>query len=269
MSLMDGVPAPLELLAEPAASADCTLTPCTSVETEVAAIWAEVLGLEAVAPNDDFFELGGDSLSAALILTLVQRQFHCRLSEGDLFTARTVRGLCTFLRRIVFDSGQIGPPLVPIDGPRTRFPATSAQRRLWILDHIIPNPEVYNVFHLVRIDGALDADALRAALEQVEQRHESLRVHFETEDGLPVQVVGAPRPFELPFADLRGMSAADAHEIVVREAAADAALRIPLDAVRLWRTKLYRTGEGQSYLWLNMHHTITDGWSLGVFFKDL
>ncbi|HKA06014.1 MAG TPA: condensation domain-containing protein, partial [Gemmataceae bacterium] len=269
MSLMDGAPAPLELLAEPAASADCAPTPCSSVETEVAAIWAEVLGLEEVAPSADFFELGGDSLSAALILTRVQRRFRFRLSEGDLFTARTVRGLCALVRRAAHGSGNFGPPLVPIAGPRTRFPATSAQRRLWILDHIIPNPEVYNVCYLVRIDGALDAEALRAALEQVEERHETLRVHFETEDGLPVQVVGGPRRFELPSADLGGLPAAEAHEFVVCEATADAALRIALDGTRLWRVKLYRTGDGQSYLWLNMHHTIADGWSLGVFFADL
>ena len=171
-------------------------------------IWADVLGLDTVEPDENFFELGGDSLSAALILSRVSRHFHCRLVESDLFAARTVRGLCAALKRAT-PAHSIEPTIAPLAGPRVRFPATAAQRRLWILDHIIPNPEVYNVRYLVRVEGTLVTDALRVAFEQLENRQEALRVHFETEDGLPVQVVGAPRRFELPFVDLSNQPVAE------------------------------------------------------------
>ena len=222
-----------------------------------------------VKPDDDFFELGGDSLSAVQILSRVTRRFNYKVSEVELFTARTVRGLAQVIQQAVVGTTGGGPQLAPVDGPRTRFPATAAQRRLWILDHILPNPEVYNVGFLVRIQGQIDVEALRAAFEQVERRHEALRVHFETEDGLPVQVVGEPRRVELPFVDLRDKPEAERRTIATAESTACLSARIPLTADRLYRVKLYRTGTDEFLLWLNMHHTITDGWSWGVFFKDL
>ena len=193
MELMVGASAPSGNGPEAGYGGQCApsalLGPPRPIEAEVAVIWADVLGLDTVEPDENFFELGGDSLSAALILSRVSRHFHCRLVESDLFAARTVRGLCAALKRAT-PAHSIEPTIAPLAGPRVRFPATAAQRRLWILDHIIPNPEVYNVRYLVRVEGTLVTDALRVAFEQLENRQEALRVHFETEDGLPVQVVG-------------------------------------------------------------------------------
>ena len=244
-------------------------TPVFSVEGEVAAIWADVLELDAVNPDDDFFELGGDSLSAVQILTRITRRFNYKVTEVELFTARTVRGLCAVIQQGISGAVGGGPQLAPVSGPRTRFPATASQRRLWILDHILPNPEVYNVGFLVRIQGQLDVDALRTAFEKVEQRHEALRAHFETEDGLPVQVIGEPKPFDLAFVDLRDKPEAERRAIATAESTACLSARIPLTSERLYRVKLYRSGTDEYLLWINMHHTITDGWSWGVFFKDL
>jgi amino acid adenylation domain-containing protein len=240
-----------------------------SVEGEVAAIWADVLELDAVKPDDDFFDLGGDSLSAVQILSRISRRFNYRVTEVELFTVRTVRGLSQVIQRAVGAASGGGPPLAPVGGPRTRFPATAGQRRLWILDHILPNPEVYNVGFLVRIQGDIDVDALRAAFEQVERRHEVLRVHFETEDGLPVQVVGEPRQFDLPFVDLRDTAEPERRAIAVAESTACLSARIPLTNERLYRVKLYRSGTDEFLLWVNLHHAITDGWSCGVCFRDL
>ncbi|HEX3151861.1 MAG TPA: amino acid adenylation domain-containing protein [Gemmataceae bacterium] len=243
--------------------------PPTPIEAEVAAIWADVLELDVVRPEDDFFELGGDSLSAVQILTRITRRFNYKVTEVELFTARTVRGLCQVVEQAVLGTQASGAQLVPIDGLRVRFPATAAQRRLWILDHILPNPEVYNVGFLIRIQGQLELEPLRAAFERVEERHEAMRVHFETEHGLPVQVIAASKPFELPFVDLRDKPESERRTIATTESTACLSARIPLTAERLYRVKLYRTGSDEYLLWINMHHTITDGWSWGVFFKDM
>jgi amino acid adenylation domain-containing protein len=248
-----------------------SVTPSTvsAIEAEVAAIWADVLELDAVQPDDDFFDLGGDSLSAVQILARITRKFNYKVTEGELFTARTVHGLAQVVSQSVRGATDGGPQLAPVSGPRTRFPATAAQRRLWILDHILPNPEVYNVGFLVRIQGQIEVEPLRAAFEQVEQRHEAMRVHFETEDGLPVQVVGEPKRFELPFVDLRDKPESERRTIATTESTVCLSTRIPLSSERLYRVKLYRTGGDEFLLWINTHHTITDGWSWGVFFKDL
>ncbi|HKB00610.1 MAG TPA: condensation domain-containing protein, partial [Gemmataceae bacterium] len=234
----------------------------------MAEVWADVLGRTDIGPDDDFFNLGGDSLAGMQILARLTQRDDPKLTEADLYAARTVRGLAALLTRREA-VGSRPSAIRPVAGPRTRFPATSAQQRLWVLDHIIPSPEVYNVQLLVRMSGPLDLEALRVAFERVEERHEALRVHFETEDGLPVQVVGPCHPFALPVTDLRAHGPEAGRDFAIREAAADAARHIALDGDRLWNVKLYRTADEEHYLWLNLHHTITDGWSLGVFFTDL
>src|SRR3954465_371538 len=173
MDLLPGAPAAPGPDAAVAAPVPKTPVPVFSVEGEVAAIWADVLELDAVKPDDDFFELGGDSLSAVQILSRITRRFNYKVSEVELFTARTVRGLSQVIQQAVVGTTGDGPQLVPVPGPRARVPATAAQRRLWILDHILPNPEVYNVGFLVRVQGQLDVEALRTAFEQVERRHEA------------------------------------------------------------------------------------------------
>jgi amino acid adenylation domain-containing protein len=264
MALLKGAPIQAGL-----AKASEAVDPHLDIESEVAAIWADALELDQVSADDDFFDLGGDSLSAVQILARISKRFNYKVTEGELFTARTVRGLCQVLQQAVATTTGTGPHLVPILGSRRRFPATAAQRRLWILDHILPNPEVYNVGFLVRVQGQLDVEALRCSFEQVESRHEVLRAHFETEDGLPFQAIGDGRRFELPFVDLRDQPESDRRAIATTESTACLTARIPLDGDRLWRTKLYRTGTDEYLLWINIHHAITDGWSWGVFFRDL
>ena len=264
MALLDGGPPPFG----PDQDVGAAPVKRPRLEDDVAAAWAEALGLAAVGPDDDFFDLGGDSLAAVQLLTRLTKRFDVALTEGDLFTARTVAGLSRVIAQGVARA-EGRPPLTPINGPRKRFPATAAQKRLWVLDQILPNPEVYNVVYLVRMTGELDAGALRTAFDRLDARQEALRVHFETEDGLPVQVVGDPRPVCLPVVDLTHLPQAAREAEAVRQATEDATERFSLSGERLWRVKLFRTGDAEHYLWLNLHHTIVDGWSVGVIFNDL
>src|SRR3954464_6742430 len=121
----------MTLLPETCAAHSSNTSP-SAIEAEVAAIWADVLELDAVRPEDDFFELGGDSLSAVQILTRITRRFNYKVTEVELFTARTVRGLCQVVEQALLGTQESGAQLAPIDGPRVRFPATASQRRLWI-----------------------------------------------------------------------------------------------------------------------------------------
>jgi acyl carrier protein len=108
----------------------------------IAAIWTEVLELDSLEPNDDFYDIGGDSLSAIQILSRIQQRFGARVSEAEFFTARTVAGLCRFLEQAKARTEVAGVRLNYRGGPRDCFPTTSSQQRLWVLDQFIPNPEV-------------------------------------------------------------------------------------------------------------------------------
>ncbi|HVK07358.1 MAG TPA: condensation domain-containing protein, partial [Gemmataceae bacterium] len=264
MAFLDGGPSPLGSDAE-----DATPPPNRArLEDEVAAAWAEAVGVAPVSPDDDLLGRVGDPAAADRVAARLSRRFAVRLAPRDLAAAGTPAGLAAVVARRAARAAA-RPPVVPAPGPRLRFPATGAQRRLWVLDKILPNPEVYNVCHLVRMTGELDVAALRAAFDRLDARQEALRVHFETDDGLPVQVVGEPRSVCLPVLDLTHLPAADREAEAVRQATEDAGERFTLSGERLWRVKLFRTDDAEHYLWLNLHHTIVDGWSVGVIFHDL
>jgi phthiocerol/phenolphthiocerol synthesis type-I polyketide synthase E len=112
MDLLPGAPAAPGRDAAVAAPVPKTPVPVFSVEGEVAAIWADVLELDAVKPDDDFFELGGDSLSAVQILSRITRRFNYKVSEVELFTARTVRGLSQVIQQAVIGTTGDGRTLV-------------------------------------------------------------------------------------------------------------------------------------------------------------
>ncbi len=238
-------------------------------EEVIASIWAEVMDLDEVKVDDDFFELGGDSLHAVQILSRISKRFNFKLSEGELFTARTPRGLYELLGSA--GNPEAGPVLSSTtSGARpTRFPATSAQRRLWFLDRFIGSPEVYNVPFLVAIQGDLDPVALAHAFSQLEQRHEAMRTRLTERDGLPEQEVLPAKPVELIVNDLRTLPESKRRETATQESIADAKTQFALGGERLYRVKLYRTGADEHLLYINFHHAITDGWSWGVLFKDL
>ncbi|HEY0607281.1 MAG TPA: condensation domain-containing protein, partial [Herpetosiphonaceae bacterium] len=147
------------------------------------------------------------------------------------------------------------------------FPLSFAQERLWFLDQLDPGSALYTIPLLVRLQGSLDVDALDAALNDVIQRHESLRTTFAALEGRPVQVVA--RSLELPI------SLIDLRDRPEREAAArdfvQAELLRPFDLVAgpQLRATLLRLDEAEHLLLLAMHHIISDGWSLGVLIREL
>ncbi len=154
-------------------------------------------------------------------------------------------------------------PALPRDG--RSFPLSFAQQRLWFLDQLEPGSPWYNMPIPLRLSGRLDVAALAAALAEVERRHEVLRTTFAlAADGGAVQIVGPPAGLPLPEIDLEGLPPAAREAELLRLLAAEA--RRPFDLARgpLLRATLYRTGDAEHALLLNMHHIVSDGWSLGV-----
>ncbi|ROP35503.1 non-ribosomal peptide synthetase [Saccharothrix texasensis] len=140
-----------------------------------------------------------------------------------------------------------------------RFPASSGQRRLWLVDQLLPASPVYNIGWRVGIDGPLDAEALRVALNALVARHEALRTRFAAEDGVPVQVVSAAST--VPLARLSGDVDAVVREEVGRPFA--------LHSGPLLRAGLVGVGPDEHVLVLVLHHAIADGWSCAVLFDEL
>ena len=238
------------------------VAPRTPVEEALAGIWAEVLRLEAVGVHDGFFALGGHSLLAARVVSRVREVFRVELPLRVLFEGPTVAELAGRVEESRRAGAPALPPVVPVDRARP-LPLSFAQERLWFLDRLEPGSAVYNVPRALRLGGALDAAALERALGEIVRRHEALRTVFRETDAGPVQVVAPFAGFALPVEELAGLDQGE------RRAAEEAARPFDLSAGPLFRAVLLRVGVEEHVLLLCMHHVVSDGWSMGVLFREL
>ncbi|MEU7765336.1 amino acid adenylation domain-containing protein [Nocardia sp. NPDC049190] len=163
------------------------LAPRTPVEEAVAAVFGEVLSSERVSIDESFFELGGNSLSATKVVARVNAALGSRIALRDLFDAPTVAQLSA---RVVPATGDapgrftLAPRIRP-----DRVPLSPAQQRMWVLNRMDPASPAYNIAVALRLTGELDIEAMRAALADVVERHESLRTLYPADADGPRQVV--------------------------------------------------------------------------------
>jgi thioesterase domain-containing protein len=149
------------------------------------------------------------------------------------------------------------------------FPPSYAQQRLWLLDRLLPRGSVYNVPKVYRLSGALEVGALRAALDDLVERHESLRTRFGYEESGPVQVIAAQLRLGLEVEDLAGFAPGQREGEARRRAQEEAQAPFDLERGPLLRARLLRVHEQEHWLLLTLHHIITDGWSSGVLVREL
>jgi len=147
------------------------------------------------------------------------------------------------------------------------FPASYAQRRLWYLDQIESGTAVYNIPQAFRLTGPLEGEVLVRALHTIVDRHESLRTTFESEEGTPLQIVVEESDFEVEVVDLSGES--DPASVARTRCEEGARTGFSLEQGPLLRAALYRLGEQDHVLFLNVHHIVCDGWSLALLFSEL
>src|SRR5262245_45142223 len=175
------------------------------------------------------------------------------------------------LERLFRENG-IQLPAAQRIAPRTRSgppPTSFAQQRLWFLDQLLPGNPTYSIPAALRLKTPLNVAALRRSLNEIVRRHEALRTSFGFVDGQAVQVIADALELDLPVADLRGIPAAERESEALRLAAAEA--RRPFDLARgpLLRANLLQLGEADYVFLLVMHHIVTDGWSMGVFLREM
>ncbi|HEU4557670.1 MAG TPA: amino acid adenylation domain-containing protein, partial [Longimicrobium sp.] len=253
---------------EYAADAERYVAPRTPVEEVLAGVWAEVLGLEPVGVEESFFELGGHSLLAIRMVSRVRGLFGVELPLRALFEGPTVVELAVCVEELRRAELPVLPPVVPVE--RTgALPLSFAQERLWFIDRLEPGSATYNISAALRLMGALDKAALERSFSEIVRRHEALRTTFTEVDGSPVQVIAPFDGFSLPVEDLSDLSEADRESAVRRRAGEEARRAFDLATGPLFRTALLRLGADDHVLLLSMHHIVSDGWSMGVLYREL
>ncbi|HEX7243315.1 MAG TPA: amino acid adenylation domain-containing protein, partial [Longimicrobiaceae bacterium] len=238
-------------------------------EELLAGIWAEVLGVERVGVEENFFGLGGHSLLATQVVSRVRQAFGVEVPLKALFEAPTVAGLAVRVEALRSDGTLLAPPIVPVPRDGSPLPLSFAQQRLWVVDRIEPDSPAYNMPHPLRLRGVLELPVLRASLDALVRRHESLRTTFSEEGGRPVQVVHPAVRVPLPAVDLRGLPG-EARQREAKRLSGAEAMR-PFDLARgpLLRATLVRLDEEDHVLLFNMHHIVSDGWSRGVLVREV
>ncbi|MBV9775382.1 MAG: AMP-binding protein, partial [Gemmatimonadetes bacterium] len=242
------------------------VAPSTPAEGVLAGIWAETLGRDSVGARDDFFALGGHSLLATRVMSRVREVFGVEVPLRALFEAPTVEALAARIEALRSAGVEAAPPMERVErtGP---MPVSFAQQRLWLVDRLQPGSPVYNMPYALRLSGALDFRALRRSVDELVQRHETLRTTFAERGGEPVQVIHGPAPAALPIVDLTrlGDPGREAERLARGEA-----LR-PFDLARgpLLRSTLLRLCGTEHVALFTLHHVVSDGWSRGVLVREV
>jgi len=229
----------------------------------VARLMAEVLQLDAVGPDEDFFDLGGTSLLALQLAGRLRGQLGARIDIGAVFEERTAAGLAGRIGAPGAEKPEL-PPLLAGPSAETA-PVSAAQRRALLFSRMHPDSIAYQFAAIFRFEGSLDQTALRGALDDLIRRHEILRTSFFERDGEPLQIIHAECEAPLETVDLRDC-AHDAWPQLVR-----GRVRTRIDPAKLplMRWVLARLDERSWALLHVEHHLIHDGWSFAVLAGEL
>lgn len=233
------------------------IAPHAGIESRIAAIWQEVLKLEAVSRDDNFFELGGHSLLVAQVVSRVRQQLGIELALSSLFESSV---LSDFAARCASQPHTLSQPPLRPRAPGQPGVLSYAQQRQWLLWQLDPHSAAYNIPAALRLKGSLDREALLRSFNALQQRHETLRTTFVQDGDQARGVLHASLPLALRELTLDQPSAAQIDAQVAEE------IRQPFDLRTgpLLRVLLLKVAADEHVLVLTVHHIAADGWSMQV-----
>jgi amino acid adenylation domain-containing protein len=227
----------------------------------VAGLMADLLGLDRVGADENYFHLGADSLLAIRLLGRLRQSFDAELVINSVFEAPTPRELAALIER---GEASARPPLRAGKRPGPA-PASFAQRRAWLFERLNPDSHAYQFAAVLEFEGDLDSTALAGAIDDLLGRHEILRTALVAVDGEPVQVVHERVPTPLEVVDLRG----EDQLAWMRVLRSRVSRKIRIDQAPMIQFTLVRRGDRHWSLIDREHHAVHDGWSFVVMLSEL
>ncbi len=245
------------------------VAPIREADQKLSKIWQEVLGIEKVGINDDFFELGGNSLIAAQMISRIRGAFHNELPVQKVFEIPTIAMLSEFIESAEFKSGECR--VLPFEKRQQSgaFPLSLSQQRLWFINELEPLSPAYNIVQAIRIVGDINESHLQRSLDAILARHEVLRTVFKTEDGRPIAEVTDRTTITIEKIDTENSRGGNGEERARAWVRKNAPILFDLEKGPLIRAFLFNIGAAEHFFVLIMHHIISDGWSMGVWMNEL
>ena len=232
------------------------VSPRNAREALIAKIWEEVLHIDHVGVTDAFLSLGGQSLQAASIVSRMTAEFGVQVPLIAVLSNPTI----IELDALIDQARGTGDMTLP---KAKELTLSSAQQRLWFLDQFIPNRAAYNIPLARRIQGPLDVEILRKALASVMLRHATLRSTFSANEGS-----AAIKQSEVPKVFLQSLPANSEAEALTL-ANEEAGRTFQLSEEPLLRCLVISLAPNDQILVLNVHHIVSDGWSMGILLRDI
>jgi acyl-CoA synthetase (AMP-forming)/AMP-acid ligase II len=258
-------------LATDAALPRAAVAPRTPLEKVLTGIWAQVLQVEQIGVDDNFFALGGDSLLAIRVLTRLHEIMQVEVAASCIFEAPTVAEMAEHIETLIEGGQTPRPPsaVVRIARENGAAPASITQERLCELQHALPDLPFFNILYALRLTSAVDVAGLQRSINETVRRHEILRTTFVTVDDRYVQVIAPQLIVPLAFDDLRGLPRLE-RETIELDLIQNEALHV-FDLARgpLMRARLLRLADQEYLFVICMHQVVCDGWSLGVLAEEL
>ncbi|WP_054740681.1 non-ribosomal peptide synthetase [Cellulosilyticum ruminicola] len=233
------------------------VAPTNEIECQVVEIWQEILGIQRIGIHDNFFEIGGHSLKAVLLIGAIRKQFNIEISLSNIFELSTVESLAVYIseaKQIHFEAIEKVPE-------QPYYELSAAQKRLYIIDNLITDTTDYNVPFTVLITGKLNIEQLNEAFEKLIKRHEILRTVFVQIDGTPYQKVEEQIDFKLDYYEKEEDEVSNFITQLIKP--------FDLKVAPLMRGAVIKIVEDKYVLFIDIHHIITDGTSLGIFIHEL
>ncbi len=236
------------------------IAPRNTIEEKLTEIWKDILRIEKIGVHDNFFELGGHSLKATRVVSRICKEIGANITLKDIFEQPTIE----FLSGVIKDAERKEySSIIPIE-KQDSYKVSNAQKRLWVLDQIEEDSVVYNIPVAFYMEGEFDRDAFQKAHSYIIERHESLRTVFITEDGEPRQKILKKIDSVLKILDIRDEPKNRAEELVENEFLTP----FNLEKGPLIRFTLLRVKNDVYLVLFNMHHIISDGWSMNILTRE-
>lgn len=241
----------------------------TTTQEILVGVWSQILNLDRVGVDDNFFEIGGHSLLATQVISQVRKTFKVEIPLGELFSAPTIAQFSQRVEKAIASKENLDIlSLKPVDR-NSNLPLSFAQQRLWLLQQLEAKSTAYNGSNALIIDGNINLEVLTASINEIIKRHEILRTSFELIDGQAVQKIVDELKISLAIIDLQNLSETEQQTEVKRLTVIDAQKPFVLNQAPLLRLSLIKLEAEKHILLVTMHHIISDAWSAGIFMREI